>query len=342
MVIAQDQSGCFIELLYTIFEPEPLAATATTTPEACEGDRDGTISLEISGGTAPFRTSFNNPNNFVQDRLTYTDLAPDAYFVYVRDANDCEYVLPVVVERGVNLNAEVSPVYGCNGDIPNNYVNIVLEDETISDDVVYALDSTDPNDMQLNPYFRDMSPGPHFIAVASTRSGCVKTYDFEILEFEPLTLTLQQNNINEITAVGQGGREPYTFYFGDIDNGSDNTYVINRSDTYIVTVVDENGCEATASITMEFIDIEIPNFFTPNGDNENDFWKPRNIDHFPEILIKIYDRYGRVVAHVSSNNSGWDGRYNEKELPSGDYWYVIQLNGENDEREFFGHFTLYR
>ncbi len=341
-VIAQDQKGCFVELQYTIFEPESLLATAMTTPETCEGDVDGIIAVDITGGTAPFRTSLNNPDDFKQDRLIFTDVAPGTYFVFVRDANDCEYVVSTVVDSGVNLNAEVVPVYGCSGTIPNNYVNIVLEDENIGDDVVYGLDSTDPNDMQLNPFFRDMAPGQHYVSIASTASGCVKTYDFEIMAFEPLTLTLQQNNINEITAIAEGGREPYTFYFGDVDNGTDNTFMINRTDTYIVTVVDENGCEATANIFIEFIDIEIPNFFTPNGDNENDFWKPENIDGFPEILIKIYDRYGRVVAHVSQNHRGWDGRYNENELPTGDYWYIIKLNGENDDREFVGHFTLYR
>jgi gliding motility-associated-like protein len=98
---------------------------------------------------------------------------------------------------------------------------------------------------------------------------------------------------------------------------------------------------AEAQIFMEFVDIEIPNFFTPDGDGMNDFWSPENIEAFPQILIEIYDRYGRVVAEVNAANA-WDGTYNGKELPTGDYWYVIKLNGENDNREFFGHFTLYR
>jgi gliding motility-associated-like protein len=97
-----------------------------------------------------------------------------------------------------------------------------------------------------------------------------------------------------------------------------------------------------ATIEMEFIDIEIPNFFTPDGDGLNDFWKPRNIEQFPEILIKIFDRYGRVVADDIVNKAGWDGLYKENELPTGDYWYVIKLKGENDDREFVGNFTLYR
>ena len=122
----------------------------------------------------------------------------------------------------------------------------------------------------------------------------------------------------------------------------DNTIYINRSATYTVRVVDGNGCEAIASIEMEFIDIEIPNFFTPNNDSENDVWKPRNLEGFPNILMIIFDRYGREVYRMGADDPGWDGIYHNTELPTGDYWYVIKLRGENDEREFVGHFTLYR
>jgi gliding motility-associated-like protein len=38
----------------------------------------------------------------------------------------------------------------------------------------------------------------------------------------------------------------------------------------------------------------------------------------------------------------WDGKYQGVELPSGDYWYVLKLNNSKDDREFVGHFTLYR
>ena len=74
----------------------------------------------------------------------------------------------------------------------------------------------------------------------------------------------------------------------------------------------------------------------------NDLWISENLEGFPEILIKIYDRYGRVVAEEAYGTQGWDGKYHGNDLPTGDYWYVIKLNGENDDREFVGHFTLYR
>jgi len=168
------------------------------------------------------------------------------------------------------------------------------------------------------------------------------TLDFEIENFEPLVLTLEQGNINEITAVVTGGLQEYTLYFDDKDNGSDNSHYITETKTHLVRVVDENGCEAMAEIFMEFIDIEIPNFFTPDGDGQNDFWRPKNQEGFPKILTIIFDRYGREVYRMGLNDQGWDGLYHNTELPTGDYWYVIKLKGEEDDREFVGHFTLYR
>lgn len=342
-IIAQDENGCFITFQFTITEPAPIDAAVTAMPEVCAGSEDGTVILTISGGVAPYSTAFNSNNttDFVQDQTFFSDLAAGTYVIFIRDAQDCETNVIVEIEPGVNLNATVEPVYECTGNIPDNYINLTLEDTSVAADILYALDSTDPADMQLAPDFTNIAPGTHYIAI-SHANGCIRTVDFEIEGFEPLTLTLEQNNINEITAVADGGREAYTFYFDGVNNGSDNTYYINRTDTYTVTVIDENGCEVSAQIFMEFIDIEIPNFFTPDGDGLNDAFTPRNKEGFPRILTIIFDRYGREIYRMGYNDRGWDGTYQNNELPTGDYWYVIKLRGENDDREFVGHFTLYR
>ncbi len=340
-VIATDLNGCFVYLDYTILEPAALEMAPTVLPEVCEGEENGSIELLIYGGTAPYSTSLNSDTNYVQDRTVFSDLASGSYIVFVVDAMGCQEFVSVTIDPGVNLDARVEPVFGCEDNIPSNYINIVLEDTSVTDKLLYALDSENPDDMQLNPFFRDIAPGTHYIAI-SHANGCIVTHSFEIDNYEPLTIALEQSNINEITAHVNGGREDYIIYFGDVNNGSDNTFMINRTDTYVVTVVDENGCEATANIFIEFIDIEIPNFFTPNGDGENQYWKPRNDEGFPQILTIIFDRYGREVYRMRAGDRGWDGFYQQTELPTGDYWYIIKLNGENDDREFVGHFTLYR
>ncbi|MGO4920697.1 T9SS type B sorting domain-containing protein [Maribacter spongiicola] len=341
IIIAQDTNGCFELIEATILEPDVLEITTESTPEICVGEEDGTIDLTIIGGTAPYSTRLENETDFVQDRLNFTNLAAGDYIIYIEDAQGCEETIIVTIDTGVDLGATVEPVYGCNGVFPSNYLNIVLNDPSIEDEVLFGLDTVDPLEMQLTPIFRELTPGTHYISI-SHANGCLTTYDVEILAFEPLEITLVESNINQITATVTGGRENYTFYFEDDNRGSENVFYITETGTYAITVVDENGCEATASLFIEFIDIEIPNFFTPNGDGQNDFWMPENIEVYPEIFISIYDRYGRSVFTFKDNEDGWDGFYQDNELPTGDYWYVIKLNGAADTREFVGNFTLYR
>ena len=58
---------------------------------------------------------------------------------------------------------------------------------------------------------------------------------------------------------------------------NDSIFYITETATYTITVTDENGCSVSGEIFIEFIDIEIPNFFTPDGDGNNDTWAPRNM-----------------------------------------------------------------
>ncbi len=342
-VIVQDSNGCFELIEFEITEPDALQVDFNSTPEICVGDEDGTITLTITGGTAPYSTSLNSniDSDYVEGQMTFESLASDTYVVFIKDAMGCSTNQIVEITAGANLAAGIEVIYECSGDTPTNRLILTLEDTSVAADVLYGLDTDDPTNMVLEPNFENLSPGEHFITIAHA-NGCINTIDFEIEDYMPLQLVVEQSNINEITALASGGREGYTYYFNDSNNGDENTFNITETATYTVRVVDENGCETMASIFMEFIDIEIPTFFTPDGDGLNDNWLPRNIEQYPNIFIHIFDRYGRKVYQLEDNEEGWNGLYNDTDLPTGDYWYIIKLNGESDQREFIGHFTLYR
>lgn len=343
-VIAQDRNGCFETFQFEIIQPEPVQAQAINIMhEVCFMSEDGSFELDITGGTAPYFSSLNSnaDADYLQDQVLFQNLPAGTHVVFVRDAQGCETNVIVEINPGVNLAAEVTPIYECDGNMPTNRLDIVFEDTSVMGDVLYAIDSTDPADMQLTSDFTNIAAGDHYLTIAHS-NGCINTIDFNIIGYEPLTLVLENSNINEITATAEGGLEDYTFYFGDVNNGTDNTYIINRTDTYPVTVIDQNGCEVTMEIFMEFIDIEVPDFFTPDGDNMNDTWLPDNLEAFPNVLMIIFDRYGRELYRMGYGDAGWNGIYNNSELPTGDYWYIIKLQGENDDRELVGHFTLYR
>ena len=86
---------------------------------------------------------------------------------------------------------------------------------------------------------------------------------------------------------------------------------------YIVTGTDSVNCSNTYQFTLntEFCPREpyfliIPNVFTPNGDGENDIFKP-NGTSFDQKSMKIFNRWGQLIFE-DNNGIGWDGR-----LPSG-------------------------
>ncbi|WP_228853099.1 T9SS type B sorting domain-containing protein [Aegicerativicinus sediminis] len=340
-VIVQDENGCFVDLLIDILEPEPLTANLVSmVSEICAGDGNGMIEVAIEGGTAPYFTSLNTQDdeNFVQDQYLFTDLTGGvSHVIFVKDSGGCDTYLIVPMPEASSLEATLEIENICDKNMPTNSVTVILgnPDQT---GVVYSLDGNTAQDLNV---FTDLLSGDHYIEVTDTNGGCSKVYDFSIEAYDPLSLTLTETDINEFTAVVTGGTGNYTFYLNDVDKGTDNVYSISESGTYTVRVIDDLGCEATANISMEFIDICIANNFTPNGDGINDYWAPCNTEMYPGIYTKIYDRYGRVVAELAQVDS-WDGTYNGNPLPTGDYWYVIKLNNSSDNREFVGHFTLYR
>ncbi|MDI1354470.1 MAG: gliding motility-associated C-terminal domain-containing protein [bacterium] len=109
----------------------------------------------------------------------------------------------------------------------------------------------------------------------------------------------------------------------------------NHSGTYKVTLfVTKGSCMDTVikTIYVEIpSDLEVPNVFTPNGDNVNDifFLKASNLT---EIHMFIFDRWGQKVYEINSTsgNISWDGKnQNGKEVADGTYYYTLKASGKD-------------
>ena len=73
------------------------------------------------------------------------------------------------------------------------------------------------------------------------------------------------------------------------------------------------------------------NTLTPNDDGFNDFWYIKNAEHYPNINVEVFNRWGqKVYSGTGYDNSSkvWRGNYNGARLPSGVYYYVIKLNSK--------------
>jgi len=169
--------------------------------------------------------------------------------------------------------------------------------------------------------------------------NCQKSFPFtlvrsdlpqiEKVEFQDLS---PQNYI-EIIATGNGDFE---YSIDGITYFDDNIFKNVLGGVYTVYVRDKRGCGEDRA---EVILVDYPRFFTPNGDNINDHWQIFGGTNYPNSEIFIYDQYGKMITQFSSSDTGWDGTYNQNQMPSSDYWFKADLgNG----RIFKGHFALKR
>ena len=183
--------------------------------------------------------------------------------------------------------------------------------------------------------------------------------NFSLTRFPQFTLERVPNDdLNVIEVIAKGGvTDPlsgYTYYFNGENQGNNPVYTIKNNDperieaggvrikTIEVKAKDAKDCIRTLVVEVPYIDIDIPNYFTPNGDGDNDRWRPKKMEDFPNAFVHVFDRNGRRMATLKPGES-WDGIYAGKPMPSGDYWYTIDLNDElHDGRKIYGHFSLYR
>lgn len=88
----------------------------------------------------------------------------------------------------------------------------------------------------------------------------------------------------------------------------------------------------------------IPNSFTPNGDELNQYWQIYFNDRIIDAKIEIFDRWGVRLFSSSDMFFKWDGNFMGHPLPMGVYSYKLRYTDDdkNIEQTVFGHVTLLR
>jgi len=342
--IAQDELGCFILFDFTITDPDPVQIVlvpGSIQPELCEGDLDGAFSVTVSGGTMPYSYALDDRDGPyitgapTQAQFDFAGLSGGDHTVYVIDGAGCESEAVIAFPESVSFEPLAVVGYGCDNNLPSNTVTVNVTGNVDQADLTYSLDG---GPYQASNLFVDVPSGVgHYVDVMHANGCTQRTQLFDVEQFDPIALALDDGGLNEIVAVTTGGSGVYRYTLNGEDYGSTNTFLIYRSGDYTVTVTDSYGCTASATGYFEYIDVCIPNYFTP----VNEGWGPGCTSQYTNLTVDIFDRYGRKIATLRVGDK-WDGSYDGKELPTGDYWYVVKLNDPKDDRDFVGHFTLYR
>ena len=144
-----------------------------------------------------------------------------------------------------------------------------------------------------------------------------------------LNVEIQQHQIDTVYAQVLSGA---TYSIG-------NSHFTDEGE-YQIDLLTSHSCDSTIVLYLENINVFIPNAFSPNGDNKNDFFEVFTSDD--EFILKemsIFDRWGDLL-YVGNK---WDGRSNNKYVNPGEYVYLIRLtDNKGQELIFSNSITLIR
>lgn len=182
--------------------------------------------------------------------------------------------------------------------------------------------------------------GGYSLTVTETQNGvtCERTVPFEVVssgapdDFSTEIVGFGDRVTIAVTATGIGEFE----YSVDGENYQDSNSLEVFPGEYTVYVRDKFLCR---TLEKKIIALGYQKFFTPNGDGSHELWNIIGAEAYPGSTVRIYDRYGKLIAQVLPDGPGWDGTFRGVAMPSSDYWFRYDLD---EGRSFTGHFTLKR
>ncbi len=91
--------------------------------------------------------------------------------------------------------------------------------------------------------------------------------------------------------------------------------------------------------------IQAYNVITPNRSNYvdeyNEYFTVDNIEHYPRSRLVILNRYGKIIFETTGYSNDWNGKVNGDLVPSGTYFYELELNEPRNEIKMIrGYFSV--
>ena len=242
-VTVTDDNGCTAVETFIIAQPPAVEAEATSGGVVCPGDMNGTAMVMASGGTPPY--TYNWSTGAMTQMIT--GLGAGTYSVTVTDANECEAVAEVTVEKAPELDINVdAPEIVCGaGNTGEASV------EAIGGLPPYTYEwSTGESDTDIE----NLPEGTYSVTVTDA-NGCSKVEEIFIEVIEDFSITVVPRdvlctgeNTGSILVMASGGTAPYAYEWSTGDTTSE---IINLpAGTYGLTVTDDNDCTLSEMVTI--------------------------------------------------------------------------------------------
>jgi gliding motility-associated-like protein len=258
-VTITDDNGCDLVTSVVLTEPTAMAGTTSFDEPSCNGGTDGSATVSVTGGTAPYTYLWNTGST----NATAIGLGAGSYTVTSTDANGCQLINTVTVSQPQAIAVTISGSgLTCSGNGSGSatanptggtapYTYLWSDGQTTATATglnasTYTVLVVDANGCSINAQTTLSQPTPVVATqVSSTDISCNGGAD------------------GSATVMGSGGSAPYTYNWDNGQTGATATGL--AAGTYTATITDANGCDATISVNIfEPAVLEIPQITTTN------------------------------------------------------------------------------
>lgn len=260
-----DNNGCAAIDSASLWSPQPISLTNTTlVSPTCPGDKNGSIALQMSGGTPPYNYTWSTNPGVPTSLAVIASLGAGSYMVSVSDANNCgpfvDTILlndpPKITLQFLNINGPQCSTGNCDG---TAFADALYSDGNPGS-FKFSWESGEIFNNVNASVAIQLCSGWQSVTVTDNKCGIIDSVlipegqGIEIIPAEVKNVSCQGLTDGSITVNIVGGVAPYTYAWSA---GNSTTNILNNlpPGTYQVTVTDGNGC---SSISLPFIINEPP------------------------------------------------------------------------------------
>lgn len=321
-----DNNNCEATLQATVTEPTAISISGSTIDLDCNGDTDGEVNINVTGGTVATDYSYDW-NSGAHTTADITGLIGGSYNLTVTDDNNCAETSSFTINEpdAVAVSESIIDV-DCNGNSTGE-IDITVTGGTIATDYSYDWNSGAFSTEDLT----GLAAGSYNVVVTDdnncTGSGSYTVNEPTAISGSATSTDEINGNDGSIDLTVSGGTSAYTYSWtgpnGFTSTDEDPTGL--EAGTYDVTVTDNNGCTfMTQAVVGSQVGLDenakISLKLYPNPTQGTFFVDAQsNID-----MIHILDASGKVLLTKEVNNSNFEMDMNTME--NGVYFIKLQSN----------------
>jgi gliding motility-associated-like protein len=331
IITIKDNKGCIDDTLATVIDPDTSVQIVLINIKqiSCIDVADAAITVNARYGFLPYQFYFNGTNVGI-DTL-YENLGPGNYVIEVVDSIGCKstgkYSISPSTKKPYIVVDDIKNVL-CPGDTTGH---VVWHTENGFIPYKYTFNGTNIG-YQNSQY--NLNDNTYYIQSIDT-IGCyadttIRVYADDDLKVEVTPREASCAGLGDdgsATAINIQGYPPFTYFWsGNSSTNLDNVYPLNYGLQSII-IQDSLGCRDTTEFVVPYnpcCEVNIPNAFTPNGDNNNDDFKAVLYGYITLVDFQIFDRWGNMVFQTKDPKKGWDGNYKGTKSDLGTYFYFYK------------------